>query len=370
MTVRTWNSRLSASDTLRREQLAHWVTSVLASDEQHLLAIKKTPVVSDSRSEPNKELSVSLQAISGDAGFRKYFRFHTLLTTLIAVDTPPETEDTNAFALIDHPWKKGGINVPEIYAVDYDQGFMLQQDFGDIPLQVLLERGFEDQYYPELLDTLLMIQQQPTDILPPYDETLIRFELSLYPEWFLGQLLGLDTNSIELTEQLLVMFDELTAVFTSQPQGTVHRDYHSRNLMLTPENNIGVIDFQGARNGPLLYDAASLLKDCYISWPEHKVQQWLSVFIANHPILSDVDGDQVITWFDLTGLQRHLKCLGIFSRLCLRDQKTDYLNYLPRTLDYVLDCCRKYPQLQSHGIWLENNVKPIIQEYMGRVSEG
>ncbi|WP_095210053.1 aminoglycoside phosphotransferase family protein [Endozoicomonas ascidiicola] len=370
MATKISSSRQSHSESLRREQLTRWVTSVLASNEKPFLADKKPTVFFDAPMVPPNGEHLPLRPIGSDAGFRKYYRLQTPHQTIVAVDAPPETEDTRAFVKIDRCWKKGGINVPEVYAVDYDHGFMLQEDFGDEPLQSLLHGGAEDQFYPQLLDILLTIQQQPVDILPPYDETLIRFELSLYPQWFLGELLGLDTQNAELKEQLSSLFDELTLAFTSQPQGTVHRDYHSRNLMLTPENTVGVIDFQGALNGPLLYDAVSLLKDCYVCWPEDKTHQWLKGFVEKHPELSSVDEHQIITWFDLTGLQRHLKCLGIFSRLCLRDKKPDYLNNLPGTLNYVLDCCRKYPQLQRHGIWLENNVKPILQEQMGRLSEG
>ena len=260
MITKISSSQQTHSESLRRDQLAHWVTSVLTSNENPFLTDKKTTVFFDASTVPLDGANLPLQPIGSDAGFRKYYRLQTPQQTIVAVDAPPETEDTRAFVKIDRCWKKGGINVPEVYAVDYDHGFMLQEDFGDEPLQSLLHGGAEDQFYPQLLDILLTIQQQPVDILPPYDETLIRFELSLYPQWFLGELLGLDTQNAELKEQLSSLFDELTSVFTSQPHGTVHRDYHSRNLMLTPENTIGVIDFQGALNGPFYTTQYPFLK--------------------------------------------------------------------------------------------------------------
>ena len=357
----TSRSQASAPVSARKEALSLWVTSLMTenqsfsqSDQTTIDFLSATP----------------LQLIGGDAGFRKYYRLQTPQQTMIAVDAPPATEDIRTFVNIARQWKQGGLRVPQIYAIDYDHGFMLQEDFGDTPLQTLLENGAADEYYPKLLDLLLDIQKQPSSELPLYDEKLIRFELSLYPQWFLSDLLELDITDATLNQQLQPLFEELTQTFLAQPQGTIHRDYHSRNLMLTPDNNIGIIDFQGALHGPLLYDVVSLLKDCYVVWPEEKIQPWLSEFLSRHPTLSAVDTATIIRWLDLTGLQRHLKCLGIFSRLCLRDQKPDYLNNLPGTLEYVLACCRKYPQLQTHGEWLENNVKPILQARMGRVSEG
>lgn len=343
----------------RREQLAQWVVSVL-SDENDL---------SFDNEKVSEGIPMPLQAIGSDAGFRNYYRVQTPQRTLVAVDAPPETEDTQAFVDIARRWKAGGVHVPEVFAVDFERGFMLQEDLGDTPMQALLHSTTADQYYPELLETLLVVQKQAPESLPPYDETLMRFELSLYPQWFLGELLGFEIEDSEIARQLSGLCSILVSTILEQPQGTVHRDYHSRNLMLTPDGAVGVIDFQGALHGPLLYDVVSLLKDCYIAWPEEKIEQWFSAFMTRHPIMADYDSQQLKTWFDLTGLQRHLKCLGIFSRLWLRDGKPGYLNDIPRTFDYVLSVCQRYPQFKEHALWLQENAKPVVNERLKRVLE-
>lgn len=297
-----------------------------------------------------------LSPVGSDAGFRKYFRFNHQGRSFVAVDAPPTTEDNHGFVTIADLWRKNGVHVPQVFAVDYEHGFMIQEDFGDVLLYTVLSSDNANLYYPELLDTLKPIQALPADTLPPYDETLIRFELSLYPQWFLIQFMKLES-----LPDLTAIFDLLVQTFAEQPQGTVHRDFHSRNLMLTNDSDIGVIDFQGALNGPLLYDPASLLRDCYLLWPPEQVNQWLLNFAAHHPVLKTYTFEQVQRWFDLTGLQRHLKCLGIFARLWLRDGKDGYLKELPRTLGYVLDVCQRYPELQAHGRWLGEQVQPVLQ---------
>lgn len=331
--------------TLRQKQLSQWVTSVLCEGSVHYQP--PTP----------------LQAIGSDAGFRKYYRVQTPKQTLIAVDTPPATEDAHAFVDIAQQWRASGVHVPQVFAVDYQQGFMLQEDLGDTPMQAVLNKTTADEYYPRLLTTLLLIQQQAPENLPRYDEKLMHFELSLYPEWFLQELLGIDPPA-ELNE----LFSLLITAMKAQPQGTVHRDYHCRNLMLTPSGNIGVIDFQGALYGPLLYDVVSLLRDCYLSWPAAQVERWFDEFIAQHPVLANHDPVQLHTWFDLTGVQRHLKCLGIFARLWLRDNKPGYLKEIPRTLDYVICVCRRYPQLSDHAQWLERCVAPAVRARLEQVT--
>lgn len=343
------SQRSSSTDTAptvtpRREHLARWVAAELSDAGIH---------------EQN-----TMQAIGNDAGFRKYYRVTTPQQTLVAVDAPPATEDTHAFVAIARRWHAGGISVPQVFAVDYQQGFMLQEDLGDTPMQAVMNETTADEYYPRLLTTLLSIQQQSPQELPPYDTKLMSFELSLYPEWFLQQWLG-----ITPPEGLDELFALLISAMQEQPQGTVHRDFHSRNLMLTPDGDIAVIDFQGALHGPLLYDAVSLLRDCYLSWPPAQIELWLSGFIDQQPLLAGHDRVQLQTWFDLTGAQRHLKCLGIFTRLWLRDARPGYLKEIPRTLGYVVDVCRRYPQLSRHGQWLEQQVVPAVRARLEQVTQ-
>lgn len=348
-----------SEESQRREQLAQWVVSFLLNENNHSSGLG---IASENASMP-------LQAIGSDAGFRKYYRVHTPDRSMVAVDAHLATEDSRTFVEIANRWKAGGVHVPEVYAVDYKNGFMLQEDLGDTPMQILLHNATADQYYPKLLETLMLVQHQRSDNLPPYDEKLVRLELSLYPHWFLGGLLKIETEQQQITSQLNDLFSSLVASILEQPQGTVHRDYHSRNLMMTPDGSIGVIDFQGALHGPLLYDVVSLLKDCYISLPDEKINFWFSSFMARHPVLANHDPEQLKTWFDFTGLQRHLKCLGIFSRLWLRDGKPGYLNDIPKTLGYVLSVCHRYPQFKEHAEWLQKHVDPIVDQRLRQVVE-
>ncbi|OED44557.1 hypothetical protein ACH42_07140 [Endozoicomonas sp. (ex Bugula neritina AB1)] len=311
----------------------------------------------------DKEIPLALQSIGGDAGFRHYYRIQLPDETLVAVNAPVETEDNHTFVHIAEAWRQGGVRVPEVKAVDYINGFMLLEDFGDTQLQSVLSDQNVDLWCQKAFATLKTIQQQSPESLLVYDGSLLHFELSIYSEWFLGDLLGLNTVISDLT----ALFSHLVETILQQPIGTVHRDFHSRNLMVVDQNELGVIDFQGALYGPLLYDSVSLLKDCYVRWPDEKINTWLQSFVSSHALLQQYDFEQVRQWFDLTGLQRHLKCLGIFSRLWLRDGKSGYLADIPRTFDYVIEVCRHYPELQHHALWLERHVQPILQQRLNAV---
>ena len=331
----------------RQQQLAQWVINEFSGQDDDLDTMPLKPV-------------------NEDAGFRKYFRVQLPGGSFIAVDAPPATEDTATFIAIAEQWRAGQVRVPQVIAADIPNGFMVQEDFGDTLLQSIINQNNADVIYQQCFHTLRSIQQQPHETLPAYDHAFLTFELSLYPQWFLQKLLGLDVEIPELAP----LFQTLVGNILEQPIGTIHRDFHSRNLMLLPEGELGVIDFQGALYGPQLYDLVSLLKDCYLKWPEQKVQQWLFQFAELHPQLSKTAPEQLQRWFDLTGLQRHLKCLGIFARLHLRDNKPGYLADIPRVLEYVLEVCKKYPQFQQHAYWLEQRVQPILPERLNRVLEG
>ena len=335
---------------LREQQLARWVLDILSDDSF--------------RQDDDASL-LPLQAIGSDAGFRRYYRVQTPEGTLVAVDAPPATEDSETFIDIARLWRESDIRVPEVIAADVTLGFMLQEDFGDIHLQNNLSSETADHYYGQCFKALLQIQQHPSDVLPGYDEALQLRELDLYPQWFLNGLLGISDDIPDLTS----MFESLSNAFCEQPMGTVHRDFHSRNLMLLPDDELGIIDFQGALHGPLMYDLVSLLRDCYVSWPDEKVYYWLSQFTEQQPQLDQYDPRQLQTWFDLTGLQRHLKCLGIFSRLRLRDNKPGFLPYILPTFEQVVSISHKYPEFREHAVWLEQNVRPVLTEHLARVQE-
>ncbi|MDD7805038.1 MAG: phosphotransferase [Endozoicomonas sp. (ex Botrylloides leachii)] len=329
----------------RRRQLAAWVIGLLSGEVGGI------------------EEGLPLKPIVGDASFRKYYRVMGPKGSLIAVDAPPETEDSAMFVKIAKQWRQQGINVPIVHDFNLEKGFMLLEDFGDHLLHEGLLAGQEDTLYAQAMTLSKKIQLLPSTELPVYDESLLQFELSLYPQWFLKSLLGLQLTSNE-EQAINDIFDYLMKCAFEQPKVTVHRDFHSRNLMLCEDGRLGVIDFQGALQGPILYDIASLLKDCYHVWPAKKVEQWLMSYISDIPQLSSVSPAQVIKWFDWIGLQRHLKCLGIFSRLWLRDHRTSYLSNLPQTLDHVIAVCKQYSELEHHGVWLEKRVLPQV---LGRV---
>jgi len=316
---------------------------------------------------------LSLTPLNGDAGFRQYFRLNTE-PPLIAVSAPPEYENTPAFINISLCFQQAGISTPIIYAVDYQQGFLLLEDFGDqLLLPLLLSRepfseqqSFDkaDELYRIVETELLKIQQikPDMDIFPHYDQQRLLDEMNLFPQWFAEQLLGIELQGSD-GEILNKTFTLLAENALEQPQVVVHRDFHARNLMLLPENAIGVIDFQDAVIGPFTYDMVSLFRDCYIRWPADYVAQRTIDYSKRAEalgIIPKVDKEQVRRWFDLMGLQRHIKVLGIFARLWLRDGKANYLNDLPLVMRYTLEQLAPYPDLKGFKDWLEQRVLPEL----------
>ncbi|OUS16824.1 hypothetical protein A9Q88_06150 [Gammaproteobacteria bacterium 50_400_T64] len=313
---------------------------------------------------------LQLIAVTGDAGFRAYFRTNTQ-PSFIAALAPPEHEDNQAFVNIAIAMASGGVHVPKIFAVDYAHGFLLQEDLGDTLYLDVLNSATQSQLYDQAEATLLQIQKLPADsgLFPTYDAALLRRELELFPEWFVGGLLG-----VELDTQARCLLDELFAVLQNsaaeQPQVAVHRDYHSRNLLELDDGGVGVIDFQDAVYGPLAYDLVSLLRDCYIRWPQTVVEQRVEGFRrkllaqveAGEQAVAVPDSETFLRWFDLMGLQRHLKVLGIFARLSLRDGKAGYLNDLPLVMRYVLEVAQKYPETEDFYRWFMDQLEPQIVE--------
>lgn len=305
--------------------------------------------------------------LTGDAGFRRYYRVNTE-PARIAVWAPPEYEDSAAFVAKGLALAAAGVHVPRVYAVDYRRGFMLQEYLGDRLYLDELNSDTVDTLYDRAEKTLLDIQTAPLDAarFPLYSAALLRDELELFPEWFVGRLLGLQLGAGE-REILTGVFDVLVANALAQPQVLVHRDYHARNLLVLAESvggDVGVVDYQDAVIGPLTYDLVSLLKDCYVRWSPALVRRRALSYGARVRaaglLAGDVDDGTLLTWFDLMGLQRHLKVLGIFARLWLRDGKRRYLNDLPLVLRYVLDAARDYPQTLPLYQWFETRVLPHL----------
>jgi len=297
-----------------------------------------------------------LKPASSDASFRRYFRVSTSEKTLILMDAPPEKEDTSSFIAIATFLYKHAIHVPEIIAKNTELGFLLITDFGSKAFLDELNTDSVDSLYRAAIDSLITIQSIEPDSLnvANYDRDLLQQELDLFPSWFLERHLGITPPSF-----LQTTFGMLINNALEQPQVIVHRDYHSRNLMHTQDNSPGIIDFQDAVIGPITYDLASLLRDCYIAWPEEKLTELIHYYLSNahdNGLLKEVTTQQFTRWFDLMGLQRHIKVLGIFCRLNYRDNKPNYMNDLPLTLDYVMHVSSKYPELSELNAFINNHI--------------
>ncbi len=292
----------------------------------------------------------SFMSVSGDASFRRYFRFTVEQTdgsdnlSLIAVDAPPELENSQPFLDIAQLLATNNLSVPIIYEHDLQQGFYIQQDFGDQLLLDLLNGNSVDSFYQQAMQDIAHLQHVECDQLPLYNSQLLHREMNLFTEWYLANHLNVTLNEIE-KKCLQACYQLLEANAVEQPQVFVHRDYHSRNLMVLDNNTLGMIDFQDAVKGPITYDLVSLLRDCYIAWPQDKINQWLSYFHTY--IVSAIPIDTFTRWFDLMGMQRHLKATGIFCRLHYRDDKPGYLNDIPRTMNYIKQVSAKYPELNE-----------------------
>lgn len=309
---------------------------------------------------------LELEPVAGDASFRRYFRIRSEGEPRIVMDAPPEHEDCKPFLAIARQWHKAGIHVPAIQRASLDDGFLVLEDLGDELYLDALTPANADRLYGDALDTLLRLQQVPAPAdypLPLYDSALLMREMELFREWFLIRQLGLSLSNEEHA-LLDTTFGVLREAALAQPQVTVHRDYHSRNLLLTRTDNPGVIDFQDAVHGPITYDLVSLLRDAYVAWPEENLARWIERFrlAGVEAGLHRAESQTFRQWFELMGMQRHLKVAGIFARLHLRDGKARYLADIPRTVDYLVRASSTQPAMRSLTAWLEERVVPRMGE--------
>jgi len=280
----------------------------------------------------------NLTPASEDASFRSYHRLQLDGQSFIVMDAPPEQEPCHQFIKVAETLRAGQLSAPEIIEQNQQEGFLLLTDFGGTDYLSALDDNTEAGLYADALAALLQMQARiNSDDLPPYDEALLSREMDLFHDWFLQQLLGIDLSQSQ-TNRWLSIKQALVTNALEQPQVFVHRDYHSRNLMKIEGQNPGILDFQDAVQGPITYDLVSLLRDCYINWPVMRVEQLLHDYydLALVNQLTDVDYEQFRRWFNLMGIQRHLKAIGIFSRLNIRDGKPGYLKDIPRTLAYII----------------------------------
>ena len=306
---------------------------------------------------------------SADASFRRYFRVSLPDRTLIAMDAPPEREDVGPFVRVAAALAATGVSVPAVLEVDAERGFLLLSDLGSTHYLAALARGGDPApLYADAAAALLRIQVHgDATALDPYGLALLERELALFPEWFLVRHLGLVLGDDE-RELLAALSATLVAAALEQPQVFVHRDYHSRNLRVLGAGNPGILDFQDAVRGALTYDLVSLYKDCYVSWPRERVLGWVEDYRlrAQAAGLAVPDAREFVRWFDLAGLQRHLKVLGIFARLWYRDGKSAYLADLPRVLEYVVATSLAYPALAPLARLLETAVQPRFDAAQAR----
>jgi N-acetylmuramate 1-kinase len=292
-----------------------------------------------------------IRPASADASFRRYFRVHAGDASYIVMDAPPDKEDMAPFLKIAALLLDIGLNVPQVLRADVGRGFYLLSDLGDVHYLRALNAASVQRLYGDALGALLVIQAQGPQAgeLPPYDRPMLLREMELFREWLVGKHLGIVLDAPQ-TAMLDRCFDRLAQSALEQPQVCVHRDFHSRNLMVTPRHNPGILDFQDAVIGPVTYDLVSLLRDCYIAWPRTQVEDWAlgyrELALQSGVLRPDqADERRFLRWFDWMGVQRHLKAAGIFARLYRRDGKPGYLADIPRTLGYVVDVAGRYPEL-------------------------
>ncbi|HKU13705.1 MAG TPA: phosphotransferase [Steroidobacteraceae bacterium] len=342
----------TAARDLRLEQLERWLAQLFGSSD------------------------FQVTTASADASFRRYFRVSRGAETWIAMDAPPAKEDMEPYIRIAAMLVDVGVNAPRVIERNTEEGFLLNSDLGSRTyLTELTERGDAQRLYTDAIDALVRIQSRGgahAARLPPYDDALLRREMALFPEWFCGRHLGLALSG-DAAVALAGVFDTLSAAALQQPRVFVHRDYHSRNLMVGDGArhgaNPGILDFQDAVCGPVTYDLVSLLRDCYVAWPTEQVREWALQFRAGAQAagveVGPSDSD-FLRWFDLMGVQRHLKAIGIFARLWHRDGKPGYLDDIPRTLNYVRNVSHHYRELQFLESFIEGQVLPALEAVRAR----
>lgn len=307
----------------------------------------------------------TLTAASSDASFRRYFRWEGGEQTFIVMDAPPPQENCKPFVDIAHLLRKSGINVPEIYAEDLVQGFLLLNDLGRQTYLDVINEHNADTLFADAFEALLAYQQLPMDApLPSYDVALLRRELELFPEWYVRKHLGIELGQQQLANWQRVS-DLLIESALAQPKVLVHRDFMPRNLMLS-EPNPGVLDFQDAVYGPVTYDVTCLFKDAFLSWPQERVHAWLEIYWEKARALGIPVQDDFAAFLrasDLMGVQRHLKVIGIFARICHRDGKPRYLTDVPRFFAYIEAVLARRPELAELADLLKSLQRPASESF-------
>lgn len=338
------------------------------------MATPRDPIMTSWVQQQLNDPQLRIEPLAGDASFRRYARIYTQsldsaqaqsqANTFMLMDAPPDKEDSQPFVEIANWLDQHQVRVPHIIAKDLQQGFILLEDFGDTLLSQVLTPETVDQYYQQAMDQLLQLQAIPVNDtpLPPYSHDKLMQEMSLFDDWFIRQYLNINLTAAE--QQLLTdTYTLLANTALAQPQVVVHRDYHSRNLMLlSQQNTLGIIDFQDALIGAYTYDLISILRDAYVRWSPAQVKQWMQYFWQHLPASQTTDKTltDFAREFDFMAAQRHLKVLGIFIRLNLRDGKTGYMKDLPLVLHYLYQETRDYPELAAFNAFLQQRIVPAF----------
>ncbi|KRW58786.1 aminoglycoside phosphotransferase family protein [Pseudomonas sp. TTU2014-080ASC] len=312
---------------------------------------------------PRALAQAPLISASSDASFRRYFRWQGEPSSLIVMDAPPPQENCRPFVNVAELLATAGLNVPKILAQDLDRGFLLLNDLGNKTYLDVINSDNADGLFEDAIQALLALQQLPVGgDLPSYDEALLRRELQLFPDWYVQRHLNR-----EFTEEQLALWQRVSQLLIdsalAQPKVLVHRDYMPRNLMIS-EPNPGVLDFQDAVYGPVTYDITCLFKDAFLSWPEARVRTWLERYwnlAREQGIAVQADFEDFYRASDLMGVQRHLKVIGIFSRICHRDGKPKYVADVPRFFAYIEAVLERRPELAELAELL-NSLKTAVQE--------
>jgi len=297
-----------------------------------------------------EELQIS--PASADASFRRYFRVQHQTGSNIIMDAPPDKEDSEPFVRISAYLANLDLNVPLVLNEVSERGFYLLTDLGSVPYLDQLSNDNSDHLYQDAMQVLFTIQSQgkrDEAKLGLYNKALLLSEMELFSDWFLGRELAISLTKNQ-RNVLQSCYQLLLESALQQPEVFVHRDYHSRNLMYLETHNPGILDFQDAVWGPITYDLVSLLRDCYITWPEQQVAAWVKKYyllLCEGKLINNVSETQFVRWFDLMGMQRHLKASGIFSRLKHRDNKFGYIKDIPRTMNYILSAAAQHPEFDD-----------------------
>jgi aminoglycoside/choline kinase family phosphotransferase len=305
-----------------------------------------------------------LTPITGDASFRRYFRLATNTEQFVVMDSDPQKVNNIPYINLNDVFSRQGFLLPSIISSDESQGFFILSDLGAIHLADLLNDKSRELYYQQLIQlSALWAKTPPSPAMLPYDKAFIESEMGIFNQW-----LVCDYLQLTLSAEQQILWQKattlLTATMQAQPTVTMHRDYHSRNIMRSNEQ-WAIIDYQDAVQGPLCYDLVSLLRDCYYKLPQHELNRLIRYGydeFKQQNLISNTSFDEFKYWFDLTGLQRHIKAAGIFCRLYLRDEKAGYLDNILPTMEYIIDVAAQYSQLRALSEWMKNTINPALVE--------